>query len=121
MKKYNLGFSGCEKSARAGMDTVTEDIVIGCRRNKLMLVFVARLLAFLEESVTIISGSTGVDAVIFQRLCRNGDIGAFGNNGSIGENDFAEGEAADGGCLGMSARNSFGNSMEISQGRWITY
>lgn len=107
MKEHDFGFTGSEEPTWAGMDTMAEDEVLTCRRDKLMLVFVAGLLAFVAKPVPIISGSIRVDSVIFQYFHRNEHIGAFGDHSSIGEHNLLKGEAVHGGCCGVSTSHSF--------------
>ena len=107
MKEQDFGFTGSEEPARAGMNTMTEDEVLTCRRDKLMLVFVAGLLAFVVKPVTIKSGSIRVDSVIFQYFHGNEHVGAFGDHSSIGEHNLLKGEAVHGGCCGVSTSHSF--------------
>lgn len=84
MNEQDLGFIGCEEAARAGMNSMTKDKVIRGSRDKLVSMFLARLLAFLQEAIAVVGGCIGVYFVIFEWLGRDSDVGAFGEHGAVG-------------------------------------
>lgn len=116
MEEHDFTFIGSEKSTRAGMNTVTEDEVVRGGRDKLMSVFISRLLAFVVESVSIVSGCIWIDGVIFQRIGRDREVRTFRDHSPIGEHNFFQSEAVQGSCYGMSASHGWGRPDERRKG-----